>query len=204
MLIFFFNEGRQRSTSLPTTFSENGSLDIEDLTQLSFDEFGPMPTIEDVQQNRGGWDRLGLYMKGAPRKMSREKKNIPKRSLDDLMLAASNIMLTLKADQESYDIRFETQERQYNIMISNLAEEMAAAKTTLEQLGDDLEDSEMTETCEKMSDLFLTVQQQLGDLITNSQHFGKLKYEESVSQKMDILTLYSESLIRANENTPRD
>ena len=58
---------------------------------------------------RGGWDRLGLYMKGAPRKVSREKKISPNRSLDDLTLAASNIMLTLKADQESYDIRFETQ-----------------------------------------------------------------------------------------------
>ena len=30
------------------------------------------------------------------------------------------------------------------------------------------------------------------------------KYEESVSQKMDILTLYSESLIRANEETLRE
>jgi len=89
-------------------------------------------------------------------------------------------------------------------MISNLAEEMTAAKTTLHELGEDLEDSEMTETCEKMSDLFRTVEQQLGSLITNSQHFGKLKYEESVSQKMDILTLYSESLIRANEETLRE
>ena len=60
-------------------------------------------------------------------------------------------------------------------MISNLAEEMTAAKTTLHELGEDLEDSEMTETCEKMSDLFRTDEQQLGSLITNSQHFGKLK-----------------------------
>ena len=47
---FFLIKGRQRSTSLPTTFSGSGSLDIEDLKHL--DEFGPLPSLEDVQQNR--------------------------------------------------------------------------------------------------------------------------------------------------------
>ena len=74
---------------------------------LSQDDLGPLPSLEDVQQSRGAWDRLGLYMKGTPKKSSKDSE--ANKSLDDLTIAASNIMLTLKADQESYDIRYETQ-----------------------------------------------------------------------------------------------
>ena len=44
---------RQRSVSLP----DGGAA-----------SFGEIPSIEDVQSLRGGWDRLGLYIKGLPPK----------------------------------------------------------------------------------------------------------------------------------------
>merc|ERR1711936_68845 len=51
---------RQRSISLPGTGLTN---------------FGQIPSITDVQSLRGGWDRLGLYMKGLPPKSLRNKDN---------------------------------------------------------------------------------------------------------------------------------
>merc|ERR1712133_279836 len=88
--------------------------------------YGPLPTLEGVQEARGGWDRLGLYMKGVPSKVVEDKsRDSPQnQSLEDLNISASSVMLSLKADQDSFDKRFEIQERQYNILTSGLAEEM--------------------------------------------------------------------------------
>ena len=52
---------RQRSVSLPQTAASNMRM------------YGPIPSLEDVQEARGGWDRLGLYLKGVPGKMMEDK-----------------------------------------------------------------------------------------------------------------------------------
>lgn len=82
-------------------------------------------------------------------------------------------MLSLKSDQESFDKRFETQERQYNIMMSSLAEEMAAAKTTIEKMKE--EQAEQEDSNNEISELFDDIQQKLATLISNSQNYGKLR-----------------------------
>ena len=94
-------------------------------------------------------------------------------SFSDLTVSASSIMLSLKSDQESFDKRFEMQERQYNILMSSLAEEMAAAKTTIEKMKEEQVDKEDSNT--EISDLFDDIQQKLATLISNSQNYGKLR-----------------------------
>ena len=106
-------------------------------------------------------------------------------------------------------------------MMSSLAEEMAAAKTTLEKMKDETNESEDSlESSNQMLELFNDVQQKMATLMANSQNYGKLKvlnllileylrivlfqYEESLSQKLDILMLYSESLVRARESVLRE
>ena len=108
-------------------------------------------------------------------------------------------------------------------MMSSLAEEMAAAKTTLEKMKDEEETNENEDSLEssnQMLELFNDVQQKMATLMANSQNYGKLKvlnllileylrivlfqYEESLSQKLDILMLYSESLVRARESVLRE
>ena len=49
---------------------------------------------------------------------------------------------------------------------------MAAAKTTLQKLG---ENKEMSEMCDKMTGMFDELQSSFADLIKNSQNYGKLK-----------------------------
>ena len=46
-------KGRQRSVSLPLGSKTN---------------YGAIPSLSSVQENRTAWDRLGLYMKGLPPK----------------------------------------------------------------------------------------------------------------------------------------
>ena len=94
-------------------------------------------------------------------------------SFSDLTVSASSILLSLKSDQESFDKRFETQERQYNIMMSSLAEEMAAAKTTIEKMKE--EQAEQEDSNNEISELFDDIQQKLATLISNSQNYGKLR-----------------------------
>ena len=100
-------------------------------------------------------------------------------SFTDLSVSASSIMLALKADQESFDKRFELQERQYNILMSSLAEEMAAAKTTIEKMKEEQKDKE--ESNNEISELFDDIQQKLATLISNSQNYGKLRVRKLIS-----------------------
>ena len=63
-------------------------------------------------------------------------------------------------------------------MMSSLAEEMAAAKTTLEKMKDEEETNENEDSLEstnQMLELFNDVQQKMATLMTNSQNYGKLK-----------------------------
>ena len=63
-------------------------------------------------------------------------------------------------------------------MMSSLAEEMAAAKTTLEKMKDEEETNESEDSLEstnQMLELFNDVQQKMATLMANSQNYGKLK-----------------------------
>ena len=61
-------------------------------------------------------------------------------------------------------------------MMSSLAEEMAAAKTTLEKMKDETNESEDSlESTNQMLELFNDVQQKMATLMANSQNYGKLK-----------------------------
>ena len=85
-----------------------------------------LPSLSEVQSSRGGWEKLGLYMTGLPPKQSAKeprlqtfrlvqaKKNLlsfspSDTSLEELSISASNIMLSLRADQETFDARYELQ-----------------------------------------------------------------------------------------------
>ena len=85
-----------------------------------------LPSLSEVQSSRGGWEKLGLYMTGLPPKQSAKeprlqtfrlvqaKKNLlsfspSDTSLEELSISASNIMLSLRADQETFDARYEVQ-----------------------------------------------------------------------------------------------
>ena len=116
---------RQRSVSLPQTAASNTRM------------YGPIPSLEDVQEARGGWDRLGLYLKGVPGKIMDDKHKDARQllaiallqnsmsvfsqneSLEDLNISASSVMLSLKADQDSFDKRFEIQVSNERYELSN-------------------------------------------------------------------------------------
>ena len=115
-------------------------------------------------------------------------------SFNDLSVSASNIMLSLKSDQESFDKRFEVQERQYNIMMSSLAEEMAAAKTTIEKMKEEQEEEE--ESNNEISELFDDIQQHLATLISNSQNYGKLRVRSKDKKKYLYSFQYLNSMRR--------
>ena len=44
----------------------------------------------------------------------------------------------------------------------------------------------------------------MAKLITNSQDYGKLKYEENLSKQLDMLQIYAESLVRGREAFSRE
>ena len=93
--------------------------------------YGSLPSLSSVQQNRTAWDRLGLYMKGLPpskhlkQVQQNKRKNIshsridcdtlsfseegPHNSLEELSLAAGKTIFSLKSDQDSLISRYETQ-----------------------------------------------------------------------------------------------
>jgi len=179
---------RQRSVSLP-----DGGIG----------SYGKIPSIEDVQSQRGGWDRLGLYIKGLPPKSlvnprsARYRKVLADyvdKSMGELDLTASQAMLAMKSDQESKAARAYWQERQFNIVLSSLAEEITAAKVTVKSLGHD-----QPVAADDITDKFDALQEKLAKLITNSQDYGKLKYEENLSKQLDMLQIYADSLVRGRE-----
>ena len=184
---------RQRSVSLP----DGGVTD-----------FGKIPSLTDVQSSRGGWDRLGLYMKGLPPKSLRNKHNAKYRkvlkehvdkSLEELNLSAGQSMLSLKSDQESMAARSYLQERQFNIVLSSLAEEKTAAKVTVKSL-----EHKQPRAAENITDNFDTIQEKMAKVITNLQDYGKLKYEENLFKQLDMLQIYAESLVRGREAISRE
>merc|ERR1711892_404143 len=170
--------------------------------------FGKIPSIEDVQSLRGGWDRLGLYIKGLPPKSLGNKRSAKYRrvlkdyvdkNMGELNHTASQAMLTIKSDQESQAARSYLQERQNNIVLSSLAEEITAAKVTVKSLGHD-----QPVAAEEITDRFDAIQDKMAKLITNSQDYGKLKYEENLSKQLDMLQIYAESLVRGREAIIRE
>ena len=186
--------GRQRSVSLP-----DGGVSPS---------YGKIPSIEDVQSLRGGWDRLGLYIKGLPPKSlvnarsARYRKVLADyvdKSMGELDLSASQAMLAMKSDQKSQAARAYWQERQFNIVLSSLAEEITAAKVTVKTLEHD-----QPVAAEDITDKFEALQEKLAKLISNSQDYGKLKYEENLSKQLDMLQIYADSLVRGREAICRE
>lgn len=59
---------RQRSLSLPA---------VE--RQINY---GAIPSLSSVQQNRTAWDRLGLYMKGLPSKHLKQVEDKKRQTLE--------------------------------------------------------------------------------------------------------------------------
>lgn len=57
-------DGRPRSVSLPLGSQTN---------------YGTIPSLSSVQQNRTAWDRLGLYMKGLPPKNLKNSEESPRQ-----------------------------------------------------------------------------------------------------------------------------
>ena len=57
-------DGRPRSVSLPLGRQTN---------------YGAIPSLSSVQQNRTAWDRLGLYMKGLPPKNLKNSEESPRQ-----------------------------------------------------------------------------------------------------------------------------
>ena len=43
-------------------------------------QYGAIPSLAAVQQTRGGWEKLGLYMKGVPPKPGTRQPARPERS----------------------------------------------------------------------------------------------------------------------------
>ena len=66
-------DGRPRSVSLPLGRQTN---------------YGAIPSLSSVQQNRTAWDRLGLYMKGLPPKLG-------KKAEEDVRLGARAVVHSL-------------------------------------------------------------------------------------------------------------
>ena len=60
-------------------------------------------------------------------------------------------------------------ERQYNLLISNLSEEMDAVKTTIDRLAS------VPELSDQMGEVMDLVRDRMGHLVTSSQQYGKLK-----------------------------
>ena len=60
-------------------------------------------------------------------------------------------------------------ERQFNLLISNLSEEMDAVKTTIERLGN------VPGLSGQMGEAMKMVRDKVGDLVSQSQQYGKLK-----------------------------
>ena len=60
-------------------------------------------------------------------------------------------------------------ERQFNLLISNLSEEMDAVKTTIERLGS------VPGLSGQMGEAMEMVRDKVGDLVSQSQQYGKLK-----------------------------
>ena len=60
-------------------------------------------------------------------------------------------------------------ERQYNLLISNLSEEMDAVKTTIDRLAS------VPELSDQMGEVMDLVRDRMGHLLTSSQQYGKLK-----------------------------
>ena len=60
-------------------------------------------------------------------------------------------------------------ERQFNLLISNLSEEMDAVKTTIERLGN------VPGLSGQMGEAMEMVRDKVGDLVSQSQQYGKLK-----------------------------
>ena len=57
-------DGRPRSVSLPLGRQTN---------------YGAIPSLSSVQQNRTAWDRLGLYMKGLPPRNLKNLEEYPRQ-----------------------------------------------------------------------------------------------------------------------------
>ena len=66
-------KGRQRSVSLPLGSQTN---------------YGAIPSLSSVQENRTAWDRLGLYMKGLPPKHLK-KENDDSRYMAELYVVVA-------------------------------------------------------------------------------------------------------------------
>ena len=60
-------------------------------------------------------------------------------------------------------------ERQYNLLISNLSEEMEAVKATIDRLAS------VPELSDQMGEVMDLVRDRMGHLVTSSQQYGKLK-----------------------------
>ena len=60
-------------------------------------------------------------------------------------------------------------ERQFNLLISNLSGEMDAVKTTIERLGS------VPGLSGQMGEAIKRVRDEVGDLVSQSQQYGKLK-----------------------------
>ena len=64
---------------------------------------------------------------------------------------------------------YKIKERQYNLLITNLSEEMDAVKTTIERLGS------VPELSDQMGEVMGIVSSRIEDLMASSQQYGKLK-----------------------------
>ena len=127
----------------------------------------------------------GFSEQGLPPRTARVQGDGSDRSLEELSLAASKTMLGLKADQESLPARAAlqvrpapqdtalpwVQERQLSLVVAGLAEELTSGRLELE---DDKAPIPAT---------ILTLQNKLARLISASQNYGKLKYEENLSRQ---------------------
>merc|ERR1712110_180210 len=83
--------------------------------------------------------------------------------------------------------------------MSSLAEDITAAKAAIHSIAHDL-----PPVAEQMAAKLGNIQDKLARLISSSQDYGKLKYEENLSKQLEILMIYSEGLIRARETIARE
>ena len=148
----------------------------------------------------GGWNRLGLYLKGLPPRAMRKTRKQSTISEDvSVSASAQTEMYGVKIDQETLGNRMAWQERQYNKALANMVEELQSARQGLNFIQE-----EKCEAANHMEEHLEVVQENIGKLIKQSLDYGKLRYEEKVSKVLDELELYAASLHHGIESIERE
>jgi hypothetical protein len=146
----------------------------------------------------GAWNKLGLYLKGLPPRALRKAQKQTKVS-EEIISSANKELYSLKMDKETIETRFAWQERQFNITLANMEEEIKTTRQGLDSLRED-----NCEAAKHMDEHLEVVQEKIGKLIKRSLDYGQLRYEEKVTSILDAFELYATSLHHRRESIGRE